>query len=68
MAGVHEQVRDEIMGHASSDMGRRYSHVPRASLTEAIDRLPPRAPEAIGEIIPDALSAPRPALRRRGVR
>src|SRR5262249_22772989 len=29
MAGVDEQVRDEIIGHASSKMGRRYSHVPR---------------------------------------
>jgi integrase len=42
MAGVHEQVRDEIMGHASSDMGRRYSHVQRPALIEAIDRLPAR--------------------------
>ncbi len=39
MAGAHEQVRDEIMGHASTSMGRRYSHVPRAALLEAIDRL-----------------------------
>jgi len=40
MAGVHEQVRDELMGHASTDMGRRYSHIPRASLVEAVNRLP----------------------------
>lgn len=40
MAAVHEQVRDEIMGHASSDMGRRYSHVPRQSLLDAVDKLP----------------------------
>ena len=39
MAGVHEQVRDEIMGHASTDMGRRYSHVPREALLQAIDKL-----------------------------
>jgi integrase len=39
MAGVHEQVRDEIMGHASTDMGRRYSHIPRDSLLQAIDKL-----------------------------
>lgn len=43
MAGVHEQVRDEIMGHASTDMGRRYSHIPREALTQAVDRLPTRA-------------------------
>jgi integrase len=42
MAGVHERVRDEILGHQSSDMGRRYSHVPREDLIRAIDRLPER--------------------------
>lgn len=42
MAGVHEQVRDEIMGHASTDMGRRYSHIPRPDLVRAMDLLPPR--------------------------
>lgn len=40
MAGVHEQVRDEIMGHASTNMGRRYSHVPRPALLDAVDKLP----------------------------
>jgi len=40
MAGVHEQVRDEIMGHASTDMGRRYAHIPRESLLQAVDKLP----------------------------
>lgn len=40
LAGTHEQVRDEIMGHASSSMGRRYSHVPRDELRRAVDRLP----------------------------
>lgn len=42
MAGVHEQVRDEIMGHASTDMGRRYSHIPRGDLIAAVDKLPGR--------------------------
>jgi integrase len=41
MAGVHEQVRDEIIGHASTSMGRRYSHVPRPELIAAIDKIPP---------------------------
>jgi integrase len=40
MAGVHEQIRDEIMGHASTSMGRRYSHVPREELLRAVDKLP----------------------------
>lgn len=43
LAGTHEQVRDEIMGHASTSMGRRYSHIPRESLLEAVDKLPHRA-------------------------
>lgn len=47
MAGVHEQVRDELMGHASTSMGRRYSHVPRQSLIDAVARLPRL--EIIGE-------------------
>lgn len=48
MAAVHEQVRDEIMGHASTSMGRRYSHVPREELMRAIDKLPSRgAPAAV---------------------
>lgn len=40
MAGVHEQVRDEVLGHSSTDMGRRYSHVVRQALVEAVNRLP----------------------------
>lgn len=40
MAGVHDQVKDELMGHASTSMGRRYSHVPRQALVEAVARLP----------------------------
>jgi integrase len=39
--GCDEQLRDEIMGHASTRMGRRYAHVPRPELIAAIDRLPP---------------------------
>jgi len=39
--GCDEQLRDEIMGHASSKMGRRYAHVPRPELIAAIDKLPP---------------------------
>jgi integrase len=38
--GCDERLRDEIMGHASTRMGRRYAHVPRAELIAAIDRLP----------------------------
>jgi integrase len=42
LSGTHEQIRDEIMGHASTDMGRRYSHVPREELVRAVDKLPNR--------------------------
>lgn len=38
--GVHEQVRDQIIGHYSSNMGRRYAHIPRPDITAAIDQLP----------------------------
>jgi integrase len=38
--GADEQLRDEIMGHASTKMGRRYAHVPRPELLAAIDKLP----------------------------
>ena len=40
LAGTHEQWRDEIIGHSSTSMGRRYAHIPRPPLIEAIDRLP----------------------------
>jgi integrase len=39
--GCDEQLRDEIMGHASTRMGRRYAHVPRPELIEAIDKIAP---------------------------
>lgn len=42
LARVSEQVRDEIMGHASSAMGRRYAHVPRPEAVEAVQTLPSR--------------------------
>lgn len=40
MAGVSDRVRDELMGHASSETSRIYSHVPRAELVAAVARLP----------------------------
>jgi integrase/recombinase XerD len=39
-AGVTERIRDELMGHSSTDTGRRYAHVPRAELVAAVSRLP----------------------------
>lgn len=60
MAGVHEQVRDEIIGHASSKMGRRYAHVPRPELIAAIDKIPWRElPDAAPLAVPAAASAER---------
>ncbi len=38
--GVSERIRDELMGHASSDTGRRYAHVPRDALVKAVAALP----------------------------
>lgn len=43
-AGVSEPVRDELMGHASSATGRRYAHVPRKELVEAVAKLPDLLP------------------------
>lgn len=42
--GVSERIRDELMGHASSDTGRRYAHVPRDTLVKAVAALPSIAP------------------------
>lgn len=42
-AGVSERIRDELMGHASTDTGRRYAHVPRDELVAAVQRLKPIA-------------------------
>lgn len=39
MAGTQEQIRDEQLGHASTSIGRGYSHVPRSTLIAAVDRL-----------------------------
>jgi integrase/recombinase XerD len=39
-AGVSERIRDELMGHASTDTGRRYAHVPRDELVAAVAKLP----------------------------
>lgn len=38
--GVHPHKKDQILGHAADDMSRHYTHVPRASLIEAINTLP----------------------------
>lgn len=40
-AGVSERIRDELMGHASTDTGRRYAHVPREELVAAVRKLKP---------------------------
>lgn len=37
---IHPYVKDQILGHAVTDMSRRYTHVPQAPLIEAIDTLP----------------------------
>lgn len=41
--GVHPHVKDQILGHAVTDMSRRYTHVPQQPLIEAIETI--RVPE-----------------------
>ncbi len=38
--GVHPHIKDQILGHAVSDMSRHYTAVPQAHLIEAINTLP----------------------------
>lgn len=40
VAGVHPHIKDQILGHAATDMSRHYTNVPQAPLIEAIDKLP----------------------------
>ena len=40
IAGVEEDLRNLILGHASGDITDRYTHVPDKMLLEAIDKLP----------------------------
>lgn len=41
-AGVEDDVRKLILGHASGDITDRYTHIPDTMLVEAIDRIPLR--------------------------
>ncbi|HLL29030.1 MAG TPA: integrase [Xanthobacteraceae bacterium] len=38
--GVHPHIKDQILGHAVTEMSRVYTHVPVKSLIEAINTLP----------------------------
>lgn len=40
VAGVHQHVKDQILGHAADTMSRHYTNVPQAPLIEAINKLP----------------------------
>ncbi|WP_346772369.1 site-specific integrase [Chelativorans sp. AA-79] len=40
IAGVHPHIKDQILGHAATDMSRHYTNVPQKPLIEAIDMLP----------------------------
>lgn len=40
MNGVHEYIKDQILGHASTDMSRHYTNVPQKPLIDAINTLP----------------------------
>lgn len=37
--GIHPHIKDQILGHASTDMSRHYTAVPQAHLIEAINTL-----------------------------
>lgn len=37
--GVHQHIKDEILGHAVTTMSRRYTHLPQPSLLEAINTI-----------------------------
>ncbi|SHF00731.1 Site-specific recombinase XerD [Kaistia soli DSM 19436] len=47
VAGVSERVRDELMGHASASIGRRYAHVPREEMISAVHKLPHLATKSV---------------------
>lgn len=38
--GIHPHIKDQILGHAVTDMSRHYTAVPQAHLIEAINTLP----------------------------
>nr|WP_244441679.1 tyrosine-type recombinase/integrase [Rhizobium grahamii] len=38
--GVHQHIKDQILGHAADDMSRLYTNVPRESLLQTINTLP----------------------------
>ena len=40
VAGVHPHLKDQILGHAVTDMSRRYTHVHQQPLIDAINKLP----------------------------
>jgi hypothetical protein len=40
VAGVHPHIKDQILGHAATEMSRHYTDVPQAPLIEAINKLP----------------------------
>ena len=40
IAGVHPHIKDQILGHAATDMSRHYTNVPQAPLIDAINQLP----------------------------
>lgn len=40
MNGVHPHLKDQILGHAVTDMSRHYTNVPQADLIAAINTLP----------------------------
>ena len=40
IAGVHPHIKDQILGHAATDMSRHYTNVAQPPLIDAINQLP----------------------------
>ena len=40
MEGAHPHIKDQILGHAVTDMSRNYTHVPDQCLIDEVSKLP----------------------------
>lgn len=63
--GVHPYVKDQILGHAATDMSRRYTSVPQKPLIDAINTLPVISEWAAAEWMTDPVAKQRRLARKR---
>ena len=59
MAGVHPHIKDQILGHAVTEMSRVYTQLPQQPLIEAINKLPIVAGWAAAEWMRDPVGRQR---------